>query len=157
MRNGALQLSIVFAALVGLTVVVFEGTRLGQAVGLREADPVLVFVVASPESTRRIRKAVSPERVFWEGQAGLALVGARVIASNLDDAADVIEGAGWVDRPIQIVTLDVTSSRAGEEPQADPRSTEARLARLRELVHKPTLTRGEQVFVLQAMNDGLEI
>ena len=42
---------------------------------------------------------------------------------------------------------------AGPPQLSDP----ARHARLMSLVDKPTLTRSEQIFVLKAMNDGIEI
>jgi hypothetical protein len=38
-----------------------------------------------------------------------------------------------------------------------PASREERRKRLLELVHKPMLSRVEQMFILQAMNDGIEI
>ena len=66
----------------------------------------------------------------------------------------MIESAEWVDRPIRIVRLDPREQR-GDTPEAG--SDEARLAKLRSLVNKPMLTGAEQMFVLMAMNDGLEI
>lgn len=140
------------------TFVALEGENLGKQMGLIEGDPVLVFVVPQPENTRRIRAAVSNERVLWEGDAGFALVGERVITSSYEAAGDVIKGAGWLDRPIQIVTLDADpEEEAVESDEARPASREERRKRLQELVHQPTLSRGEQMFVLQAMNDGIEI
>ena len=140
------------------TFLALEGDNLGKQMGLIEGDPVLVFVVPQPENTRRIRSAVSNERVLWEGDAGFALVGERVITSSYEAAGDVIKGAGWLDRPIQIVTLDADpEEETAESDEARPASREERRKRLLELVHQPTLSRGEQMFVLQAMNDGIEI
>lgn len=149
------MLGLVFAALVMATVVVFEGRSWTNHFGVTEAEPVLVFVIPEIERARRVRAATQPDRIVWEGADGLALKGGRVVALDLDRAGDVIEQAGWIDRPIQIVRLDdpATSDEVGSEGGSDPE----RAARLRELINKPTLTRGEQIFVLSAMNDGLEI
>lgn len=139
------------------TFVALEGENLGEQIGLIEGDPVLVFVVPQPENTRRIRSAVPNERVLWESEAGFALVGERVITSSFEAAGEVIKGAGWLDRPIQIVTLDADPEEELESDGVSPASREDRRKRLLELVHQPTLSRGEQMFVLQAMNDGIEI
>jgi hypothetical protein len=139
------------------TFVALEGENIGKNMGLVEEDPVLVFVIPAPENAARVRSVVSPERVLWEGEAGFALVGDRVIASGFDSAGEVIKGAGWIGRPIQIVTLDADPDEKAEGDAGDPASRESRRARLLELVHKPTLSRGEQMFVLSAMNDGIEI
>ena len=159
MKNAAFQLGALLAALIVLLIAASEGTTVGEQIGWLEPDPVLVFVIPQPESAAAIRRAVPEDRVVWKGEAGLALVGDRVLASDLDGASTVIKEAGWMDKPIQIVRLEAAST-PGERDEAtgrDPKSDEARLARLRSLVHKPTLTRGEQLFVLQAMADGLEI
>lgn len=155
MRSNPFKIGLAFAILVLLTIVAFEGKNLSQRVGLSDMDPVLVFVIPEIENARRVRAAIAPERISWQGKEGLALVGGRVVALNLDDAGEVIEGAGWVDRPIQIVRLENPAPAEGGDVEA--RSDEGRLARLRSLVNKPTLTRGEQMFVLMAMNDGIEI
>ena len=140
------------------TFVALEGERIGKEMGLIEGDPVLVFVVPQPENKQRIRTAVSKERVVWEGEAGFALVGDRVVTSSFEQAGEGIKGAGWLDRPIRIVTLQADPEEEGAESEAgSPASREARRKRLLELVNQPTLSRGEQIFVLQAMNDGIEI
>jgi len=139
--------------------VAFEGETLVQRLGFVEGDPVLVFVVPRAESAQRIRAAVSPGRIVWESEAGFALVGERVITASLESAGEIIKGAGWLDRPIKIVTLesDPETELDTDAEQASPASRETRLARLRGLVNQPTLSRVEQMFVLQAMNDGIEI
>jgi hypothetical protein len=149
--------SMILIGLMGATVLIFEGRGWFESAGLMEKDPVLVFVIPSIENARRVRSAVSAERVHWEGQPGLAIVDGRVVALSLDDAAEVVEKAGWVDRPIQIVRLDDPRHEPGDGSPEDLASREARANRLRELVHKPMLSRGEQMFVLAAMNDGIEL
>ena len=159
MRSGPFQVGALLAALIMGTYVTLEGENVARDLGIVEGDPVLVFVVPLPESERRIRSAVTRERIVWQGDEGMALVGGRVVTPSLDQAGDVIERAGWVDRPIQVVThsADMDDEAEGAEDRNSPASREERLARLRSLVNKPTLTRGEQMFVLQAMNDGLQI
>ena len=154
MPGKTLRIVLVFLALVLLTVAAFEGRGLAQRVGWVEREPVLVFVIPDVGTARRVRGAIHEDRIVWQGEVGLALVGGRVIASDLEDAADVIEGAGWVEHPIHIVRLDDPETRGerAERKAAD----ETRLARLRTLMHKPTLTRSEQLFVLMAMRDGVE-
>jgi len=150
-------MSALIAALIMATFVVLEGKTISQELGFSEGDPVLVFVVPLPENARMIRAAVSEERIVWEGEAGFALASERVVASSFDSAGEVIKGAGWVHRPIQIITLDVKLDDEDGGDPSDPKSREGRLARLRQLVHQPTLSYGEQMFVLQAMSDGIEL
>lgn len=160
MTNPWFQLGAAFAVLVMLGFVALEGERVGQSLGLlAEDEPVLVFTIPSEASLLRVRAAVAPSRVLHEDEDGLALEGGRVYVSALEEAGDLIEAAGWVERPIQIVGLGMAVDEDGAEGSSGRAglSDEERLARLRRLVHKPTLTRGEQVFVLQAMNDGLEL
>jgi hypothetical protein len=158
MRTGAFQAGLLFAALIVGTFVAVEGEQIGKRMGLVEADPILVFVIPQPQNVARIRSVVAPERILWDGEAGFALVGDRVITTSYEEAGEVIMGAGWVDRPIQIVTLDANpdaEAEAGGDPgQASP---EARRKRLLELVNQPMLSRADQLFVLSAMNDGIEI
>jgi len=157
MRTGAFQAGLLLAALIMGTFVALEGEQLGKDMGLLEEDPILVFVIPQPQQAARIRSVVSPERVLWEGDAGFALVGDRVITTSFEQAGEVIMGAGWIDRPIQIVTLDADPDEDAEAEVGTQASPEARQKRLLDLVNKPTLTRGEQMFVLSAMNDGIEI
>jgi hypothetical protein len=157
MRSGAFQAGVLLAVLIMGTYVALEGERIGKELGIIEGDPVLVFVVPLPENAGRIRSAVSNERVVWEGEAGFALVGERVIASSFEAAGDVIKGAGWLDRRIQIVTLEADPEEHAESESVSPASREDRRKRLLELVHQPMLSRGEQMFILQAMSDGIEI
>jgi hypothetical protein len=157
MRSGAFQAGLLLAALIMGTFLALEGERLGKELGLIEGDPVLVFVVPLPENVQRIRSVVSKTRVVWEGEAGFALVGERVITSSYEAAGEVIKGAGWLDRPIQIVTLEADPAEIDESESVSPASRQERRKRLLELVHQPMLSRVEQMFILQAMNDGIEI
>jgi len=160
MTKPVFQLSAAFAGLVLLCFLTFEGKTLGQSMGLIEGEeePVLVFTIPRSEDLARVRAAIADERVLFEGDAGFVRVGGRVFVRDTQRAGDLIKIAGWLDKPIRIISLGVGSGREGEGTSSEVgRRREERLARLRKLVNKPWLTRGEQVFVLQAMNDGLEI
>jgi hypothetical protein len=164
MSNPFFQLGMLFAAFVLVTVVAFQAEDVGSSIGLLEEQeaPVLVFTIPEPTRLARVRDAISDDRILWEGEEGFALVNARVYVHDLRQAGELIKTGEWVDRPVQIVSLGMDSDEsAGSDPGGGERgsglSPEQRLAKIRQLVNKPTLTRAEQVFVLQAMNDGLEI
>jgi hypothetical protein len=160
MRNSFFQLGAVFAILVTLSFVALEGERVGQSIGLIEdRDPVLVFTIPHPENFAKVRAAVSPDRILWEDENGVALVGERIYVTDVAHAGGLISKAQWVDKPIQIVGLGMEEDDAEVSDGAPPigASPEERMEHLRSLVKKPTLTRGEQMFVLMAMNDGIEI
>lgn len=159
MTNPWFQFGAAFAGLVALAVGVFEGDALAERLGVgASAEPVLVFEIPHPQHFAQVRSAISTDRVFEEGQGGFSLRGGRVYVQDVGEAGDLIERAGWVERPIQIVSLGMDDeSEAGADDKPAPISREEREARLRSLVNKPSLTRGEQIFVLSAMNDGIEI
>ena len=81
----------------------------------------------------------------------------RVYVQDVSQAGSLISRAGWIDQPIQIVSLGMEDEDAAEMAGPPQLSDAARHARLMSLVDKPTLTRSEQIFVLKAMNDGIEI
>ena len=159
MNNPFFQIGVAFAGLIVLSVAYFEGPDVAASMGWVEStEPVLVFEIPQPGALARVRGAISDDRILWEGEAGFALERARIYVRDLKDAGPMIARAGWVDRPIQIVGLGMESEPGASEGESGSGWTpERRAQRLRELIHKPTLTRAEQVFVLQAMNDGFEI
>lgn len=79
-----------------------------------------------------------------------------MVAVDAAAASWSINQLGWGDRTIEIFRVDradVARPSSGDgATDVDPE----RMARLRELVRQPTLSSGEQLFVLQAMNDGIE-
>lgn len=161
MTNPFFQMGAVFAALVMFSFVALEGENVGQTLGLIEQDePVLVFSIPHPDQFAKVRAAVSPDRILWEDEDGMALAGQRIYVTDVTHAGAIIKQAGWIDQPIQIVGLgsvDEDDDAESEDGSATPMDREARVKRLRGLVNKPTLTRGEQMFVLSAMNEGIEI
>lgn len=165
MKTAAFQAGMMLAGLIFFTVAAVEGPRLGREVGLigesasEEDGLVLVFVIPDDQSARRVRAAFAPDRILWQGAEGLALVGDRIVASNLEGASEVIMQAGWIERQIRIVRLDARfdDPDGGAGAGASGQGGQSRQARLKELTNKPTLTHGEQMFILSAMNDGVSI
>jgi hypothetical protein len=159
MKNPFFQLGAAFAGLVFLFIFALEGKTVGQSMGLigSDDDPVLVIMIPNPENLASVRAAIGDERVVWEGDEGFALVGARVYVKDLAQAGGLIAIGGWVDKPIQILALGMDSGTGDDDSPAPAMTREQRMIRLRKLVNKPSLTRPEQIFVLSAMNDGLEI
>jgi len=159
MTNPFCQLGTAFAGLVFIAIAALEGKEIAQSVGLVEEDePVLVFEIRHPQNLASVRNAIADDRVVEEREAGFSTQGGRVYVQDLGQAGDFIETAGWVDQPVQIVGLGMDTMEKGESSgAASPMTREERLAKLQSLVHKPALSRGEQLFVLKAMNDGIEI
>ena len=62
-----------------------------------------------------------------------------------------------MDQPVEIVGRGMEGEDERGDGAESALTPDERRARLHSLVKKPTLTRGEQMFVLKAMNDGLEI
>jgi len=150
----AIGLTLSVLLLCSLTFV--KRAEVGERLGWTEPEPVLVFVIPDRDSASRVAAAIAPHRILWQGGAGLALQGGRVVSRDLDGAAEVIEQAGWIDSTIRIVRLEPSVASGGRGARGQQAAEEARRARLRELVNEPSLSRAEQLFVLNAMNDGIE-
>ncbi|GEM_PF-3293388 len=159
MTNPFFQLGAAFAGLVVFAIAALEGEDIAQSVGLIEEDePVLVFEIPHPQHLASVRHAIADDRVVEDREIGFSTQGGRVYVQDVAQAGDFIETAGWVDQPVQIVGLGMDTKEEDESSgEASPMTREERLAKLQSLVHKPTLSRGEQLFVLRAMNDGIEI
>lgn len=117
--------------------------------------PITVFLVGKRSGVALVRAVVDPQRIVADSPDALALVEGRIFATNVEAVADPLRDAGWLDRPLELVA---------PPPPRDPRSATSdgaapanasRLARLTELMGQPSLSPGEQRFVLQAMHDGL--
>ena len=122
-----------------------------------EQSRVLVFLVGGPAGVDHVRKAVSPDRIVYATADAIALREGRIVASNAAAVSEPMNEAGWRDRPIEMFHVQradpLRRRSTGGEGAADVDPD--RMAKLRSLVNKPTLTYGEQIFVLQAMNDGI--
>ncbi len=121
-----------------------------------DAEPVLVIVVGDRSRVALMREAVDPARIVADSPDAIALAEGRLFAADAVAVSDSLERAGWTDRKIEIFTVSKSgdSQRRGgsgaERGERDPR-----MERLMELMNKPRLSRGEALFVLSAMNDGL--
>lgn len=119
---------------------------------------ILVFLVGSSSGVDQVRKAVDPGRIAYSTPHAVALVEGRIIAANQDAVGEPLMEAGWIDREIEIFTVakrDILPKRNPEGGAANKDVDPERLERLNALVRKDTLSYGEQMFVLQAMNDGV--
>ena len=157
-----------FAALLGFLLVVaglvtaFEGPEWipgveGVLPGADDdSDRVLVFLVGSPAGVERVSDAVDPDRVVAWSPDAVALVEGRIVATDQAAVGDALLGAGWVDREIEIISVGATDTpRGGRGGGAQEPVDPERLALLKKLMKQPTLNRAEQLFVMQAMNDGI--
>jgi len=126
--------------------------------GAGDREKVLVFLVGDAQGVDRVRRVVDPARIVWSSPEAVALKEGRIVAAGQDAVGEPIKQVGWMDREIEIFTVarrDVLPAKGGDRAVTGVEADPERLARLNELMNKPTLSYGEQVFVLQAMNDGL--
>jgi len=122
-----------------------------------KTDRVLVFLVGDRGGVERVRKAVDSSRIVASSPDAIALVEGRIIAVSAQAAEGPYKSAGWMERDLEFFHVEKAdhlkaARQQGEGGEVDPE----RMEKLRQLVSKPTLSAGEQVFVLQAMNDGIE-
>jgi len=126
--------------------------------GQSSSNKVIVFLVGDRSGVDSVRNAVDPSRIVWSTPDAVALKEGRIVAAGQEAVGEPLMEAGWIDREIEIFTVakrDILPPKRGDvaaNQDVDPE----RLARLAELVKKPTLSYGEQMFVLQAMNDGVQ-
>jgi len=94
------------AALIMGTFVTLEGGNIAREMGIVEdEDVVLVFVVPLPENEERSRGGVAPGRIVWAGEAGMALVGGRVVTPSLDAAGKPVAALA-VHAPVVRLSLE---------------------------------------------------
>jgi len=124
-----------------------------------EKEPVLVFLVGSPQGVAMMRRAVDPGRVVAETPNAIALAEGRMVAASAEAVGAPLVAAGWSDRKLEIITVPKSeglerSSQAGPGGRGGG-AEDPRMARLAELRNKPTLNVGDLIFLMNAMNDGL--
>lgn len=134
-------------------------------------DPVLVLFVG--RHFDRIVDTINPDRVLAVVPGAIATHDGLIMAVDAAAVGEAISEAGWIDRSIEIFDAgkDDDGPRwadAGDDSRrvadgdssdfAAPGASESdRRERLRELMGKKELSRGEQIFVMSAMNDGIEL
>jgi hypothetical protein len=156
MTRSVCLLFVIFVTLVTGLFLALEGASLIPGYQ-SEQERILVFVVGSRAGVERVRRAVDPARILASSPDAIALAEGRMVVSNAEAVGGPFVEAGWIDRPIEMFHLErsngLNRSRSSKESNSvDPE----RLAKLRALVHKRTLSRGEQLMVMQAMNDGVD-
>ena len=117
-------------------------------------EPILIFLVGDADSVAIVKRAIDPSRIVAETPDAIALVEGRMIVSGPEAVSQPLTAAGWVDREIELIPVPkaretLAAGKAGND------SDDPRFERLMELMNKPTLSQGEALFVMQAMNDGV--
>jgi hypothetical protein len=158
-----IALSALFVVVSGGLLLTLEGPKYIPAMAelmpgaASSQNKVLVFLVGDSAGVDRVRSAVDPSRIVWSSPDAVALKEGRVVAAGQEAVGDLLKGVGWIDREIEIFTVaqrDLLPPRRGSG-EANQDVDPERLARLGEIMKKPTLSYGEQLFVLKAMNDGV--
>ncbi|MEE9281979.1 MAG: hypothetical protein V3V67_17550 [Myxococcota bacterium] len=85
-------------------------------------QPVLVFIVGTPENVAVMRDAVGSDRIVVNTRDSFALDEGRVIAASMDAVGSSITAAGWIDRPVEIVP---SPGRRQDVPRAPGREIDA--------------------------------
>ncbi len=117
-----------------------------------EEEPVLVFLVGHRKGVDLMKRAVDPQRIVAESPDAIALAEGRIVATGAEAVSAPLMAAGWGDRTIELLRVPPRDTNG---PGADGEGTDPRFARIMELVNKPTLSYGEALVVMQAMNDGV--
>lgn len=151
-----LGMAMVVILSAGVLVVLESPAWLPDGLSRRQDDRVLVFLVGGSEGVDRVRRAVDPARVVYADEQSVALVEGRIVAVNVAAVSLPMNAVGWRDRSIEIFHVERAERKRSPGREGTTDVDPERMAKLRALVRKPTLTYGEQVFVLQAMNDGIE-
>jgi hypothetical protein len=121
-----------------------------------EQEPVLIFLVGNRSGVELVKKAVDPARIVAQTPNALALAEGRMVATDASAVSEPLMAAGWGDRQIEIFTVPKKDGlNRGRKGKGGAGSDDPRMGRLMELMNKPTLSQGEALFVMQAMNDGL--
>lgn len=126
--------------------------------GEEKSDTVLVFLVGSRRGVETVKKSVDPARIVAETPNAIALVEGRMVAVDAAAVSEPLMAAGWADRPLELLQVPRDDGlNRGEKKGTGEQSGEdaARIDRIMELMNKPSLTQGEALFVLNAMDDGL--
>ena len=122
---------------------------------LPEEEPIEVFLVGSPAGVERMRRVVDPDQIVARTPGAIALKGGRLFAARQGAVGASLSAAGWSDRTLEILVVTARDNPGPmpQGPTADGSSE--RMARLSKLMKQKSLSAGEQLFVLQAMNDGV--
>ncbi len=126
--------------------------------GGEKSETVLVFLVGSRWGVETVKKSVDPARIVAETPDAIALVEGRMVAVDAAAVSEPLMLAGWADRQLELLQVprDDGLRRSGKKGTGEQSEEDAaRMDRITELMNKPSLTQGEALFVLNAMDDGL--
>jgi len=123
-----------------------------QAVGMTK-KPILVFLVDSRAGVENIRKSVDASRITSTSPNAIALREGRIFAANRSAVGFALNEMGWIDRPIEILVAGKADGNKQDTKQRAITNDDARNAKLEALMNQNTLSVGEQMFVLQMMNE----
>ena len=131
---------------------VFSGLRSsGQALGVSE-KPIEVFLVGSPAGVEEVRRSVDSSRVRAHSADAIALAEGRIFAAHPAAVGRVLKEAGWIDRELEILTAANADAKRQQGQKQVALQRQDKKSRLNALSKKKTLTAGEQILVLRAMN-----
>ena len=122
-----------------------------QALGVSE-KPIEVFLVGSPAGVEEVRRSVDSSRIRSHSAAAIALAEGRIFAADPAAAGHALKEAGWIDRKIQILTAANADAKRQQGQRKVSLQRQDKQSRLNALSQKKTLTAGEQILVLRAMN-----
>lgn len=121
----------------------------------QEEEPILVFLVGDRDAVSAVKRAIDPSRIVAETDEAFALVEGRMIAAGPEAVSEPLTAAGWIDRRVELFPLPRRRDTAAASGKGGGGSDDPRFDRLMDLMNKPTLSHGEALFVMTAMNDGL--
>lgn len=157
-RTFLLSLSSCTAFFIGLALYVgydagVEPPAWLPVIGSSAEEPVLVFVVGSPERVARVREAVASDRVVVEGPRAFALREGRIVAAAIEDASLPLNAGGWRHRELELHQIQQRRGNRGSSRPA-PAKEGASAAAFSELIDEPELSRAEAMALLEAMDAG---
>lgn len=121
----------------------------------QEEEPILVFLVGDTAGVDAVKRAIDPSRIVAETDDAFALVEGRMIAAGPEAVSEPLTAAGWIDRKVELLPLPKRRDTVAAASRGGGSSDDPRFERLMDLMNKPTLSHGEALFVMTAMNDGL--
>jgi hypothetical protein len=125
----------------------FRGTPAGGP-----DSPVLVVLVEEHADVDAVEEAVGRWSILAREPDSIALVEGRVVATTHAAAEKALTLAGWSDRPLEIIGS--LSRDRPERREGSGRPAEAGGVDLEALQRKPTLTSGEAIALLRAIDTG---
>lgn len=139
-----------------------------------DRELVIVLLVENDNRLRDILEVANPLDIAARSKRGVAFSAGRIAAIDEEAASELINHLGWIDRRIEVLEPGmkppaeiVTAASSSEERDETidswlmgsgetKMSASERREKLKRLTGKKKLSRGEQIFVMRAMADGLE-